>query len=169
MTFENAFESTLTVSQPRCHGLLAAARESKGPSAAGKGSPPRDNPAEQRAGPPASLGTQARHSQANAGSGSAHGKLRPSSPTRSGGGSGGRGGGGPRREGRAAPPGRPAGPPATSLSQEPVAKRSGGWSAAAGSGRQRVLLIFCDTNLAHTSSMAAPAARRLPPAPPRAC
>lgn len=43
---------------------------------------------------------------------------------------------------------------ATSLSQEPVAKRSGGCSAAAGRGRHRALLIFCDTNRAHTSSMA---------------
>lgn len=59
---------------------------------------------------------------------------------------------------------QPARQLATSLSQEPVAKRSGGWSAAAGRGRHRALLIFCDTNLAHTSSMAA--ALRLPPPPP---
>lgn len=62
-------------------------------------------------------------------------------------------------------PGPRARPGGTSLSQEPVAKRSGGWSAAAGRGRQRVRLIFCDTNLALTSSMAAPAPRPLPPAP----
>lgn len=41
-----------------------------------------------------------------------------------------------------------AGSGGTSLSQEPVAKVSTVCRLPGGTGRQRVLLIFCDTNLA---------------------
>lgn len=44
--------------------------------------------------------------------------------------------------------GIPAGRRGTSLSQEPVAKVSAVCRLPGGNGRQRVLLIFCDTNLA---------------------
>lgn len=97
-----------------------------------------DNAAERRGGPTASLGTRARHGQVKGGTAepcSAHGQLRPRSPSPSGGGASDRGGVECRRRPPRAPAGRSrrASGPARPVPRCPRSR----WRRCRGAGARR--------------------------------